>query len=262
MRIAWGACLGLALAALVGTASGQPAEHPTGASLESPVRSVLKQEAYPWYDGEKDQVRAMLPNPSSWSSWLGRKIDAFFDWLGGLFGPREARSSGAVSRTGGLLPTLLFLVAGGLLLVLLWRLWRLYEPAPAAQDRNASVGEAARIAGLLPSASLEGVDPWAEALRHRAAGDGAAAVIWLFLYQLLALERTGRIRLSSGKTARHYVSMIDDTVLADGLRATLGVFEQVYYGHRVPDPAAMESVWSRAEVFRHRLEAIKLGTTG
>ena len=72
----------------------------------------------------------------------------------------------------------------------------------------------------------------------------------------------GSIRFSSGKTARQYVSMIDDPVLAEGLRSTLLVFEQVYYGHRAPDAAAMERVWSGAEVFRGRLEAIKPGTRG
>lgn len=257
--------LGLVLMALSASAYGQApdAGYRRGPSLESPVRSVLKQEAYPWYDGQRDTVKPVLPDPSSWWNWLGRRLDAFFDWLDNLLRPRRSSSTGAGSSLGGVLPTLLFVAAGVLLVVLLWRLWKLYEPGTSREYRPVtSVGEAARIAGLSPSGSLEGVDPWVEALRQRAAGNGAAAVIWLFLDQLLSLERAGLIRLSSGKTARQYASMIDDLVLAQGLRLTLGVFEQVYYGHRVPDASTLEGVWRGAELFRGRLEAIKTGARG
>jgi hypothetical protein len=242
----------------LGQAGGQV--HP--ASLESPVRSILKHEAYPWYDAPNDRVKSMLPDPASWSAWMARQAEAFLDWLGHLFDPQNTSSTGSRSRFSGLLPTLFFIVAGVCLLLSLWRLWRLYEPKQAKVDDRAAIGEAARIAGLMPSTSLEGVDPWAEAVRHRASGNWAAAVIWLFLDQLLALERSGRIRLSSGRTARAYVSMIDDPQLALGLRSTLGTFEQVYYGHRVPDIASLERVWSQAEAFRRRLESLRSEARG
>ncbi len=260
MRLSPVVWLGLALAALAASASGQVAENPRGASLESPVRSVLKQEAYPWYDGQRDAVKPMLPDPSSWWSWLGRQIDAFFDRLESFFGPRGGSSSGRGPSLGRVLPTLLFLAAGVLLLVLLWRLWRLYEPGTCRGDgRRSSVGDAARVAGLAQAGSLEGIDPWAEALRQRAAGNGTVAVVWLFLDQLLSLERAGLIRFSSGKTARQYASMIGDPLLAQGLRSTLGVFEQVYYGHQLPDARTLERVWTGAQAFRGRLQAINPG---
>jgi hypothetical protein len=193
---------------------------------------------------------------------LARQADAFLEWLGQLFDRQNSASAGSRPPFSGVLPTLLFLVAGVALLLSLWRLWRLYEPKQATEDARAAIGKAARIAGLAPSTSLEGVDPWAEAVRLRASGDWAAAVIWLFLDQLLALERSGRIRLSSGKTARAYVAMIDDPQLARGLRSTLGTFEQAYYGHRVPDIASLERVWSEAEAFRRRLESLRLEARG
>ena len=112
--------------------------------------------------------------------------------------------------------------------------------------------------GLAPGIAIEGIDPWAEALRRRAAGDSAGAVIWLFLDHLLSLQRAGLIRLTPGRTARQYASGLDDPLLGDGLRATLGVFEEVYYGHRLPEPEELERVWSRAEALRRRLQAIKV----
>jgi hypothetical protein len=125
-------------------------------------------------------------------------------------------------------------------------------------DGAIRVGDAARIAGLGPGMSLEGMDPWAEALRRRA-GDPAGAVVWLFLDQLVSLQRVGLIRLTPGKTARQYAQGLKDPVLAEGLQATLGAFEQVYYGRRLPAPATLQRVWACAEQFRGRIQAIEGG---
>ena len=224
------------------------------------VRTVLKKQAYPWYDGEKDQVKPLLPDPSSWTSRLEKRLESFFDWLDRRFGKSAGQASGANRGSlRGVLATLLFVASGCVLLVMLWRLWRIHAPrATSHQDHVARIGDAARIAGLAPGTAMEGIDPWAEALRRRAAGDSAGAVIWLFLDQLLSLQRAGLIRLTPGRTARQYASGLDDPLLGDGLRATLGVFEEVYYGHRLPEPEELERVWSRAEALRRRLQAIKV----
>ncbi len=47
-------------------------------------------------------------------------------------------------------------------------------------------------------------------------------------------------------------------MLVDSLRATLRLFEEIYYGHRRPSAQAFEQVWSRAlalEARRDELEA-------
>ena len=86
-------------------------------------------------------------------------------------------------------------------------------------------------------------------------------MIWLFLDQLMSLQRAGLVRLTPGRTARQYASGLDDPLLAEGLRTTLGVFEEVYYGHRLPRPEELERVWSRAEAFRRRLHVDQGGMT-
>ena len=103
------------------------------------------------------------------------------------------------------------------------------------------------------------MDPWAEAERRRAAGDTAGAVIWLFLDQLLSLQRAGLIRLMPGRTARQYAGGLNDPILGTGLRATLGLFEQVYYGHRRPGSEELDRVWSQAETFRRRIQTLQVG---
>jgi hypothetical protein len=254
----WVCALGLVLVVSSGTAPAL--DRPIDPTPESPVRTVLKEQAYPWYDGEKDQVKPLLPDPSSWTSWLGKRLESFLDWLDRRFGKSTGQASGANRGSlRGVLATLLFVASGCVLLVMLWRLWRIHEPqATTHQDHVARIGDAARIAGLAPGVALEGIDPWAEAVRRRAAGDSAGAVIWLFLDQLLGLQRAGLLRLTPGRTARQYASGLDDPLLGDGLQATLGVFEEVYYGHRLPGPEELERVWSRAETFRRRLQTIKV----
>ena len=224
---------------------------------QSSVRSVLRQEAYPWYDSQADQVTPLVTDQPTWAKRLEDRLKTFLEWLGKGWGrlPRGPRigMSGSV-------PTFLFMVFGSALLVLLWRLWRLYEPRPAgAGDTATHVGSVARLAGLVPGAFPEDADPWAEALRRRAAGDAAGAVIWLFLDQLLALRRLGLIRLAPGRTARQYVLAVNDSQLQDSLRATLALFEEVYYGHRDPPPEVVESIWSRALAFRRRVETMRAG---
>jgi len=250
--------LGLVLVVSSGSAPGL--DRPIDPSPESPVRTVLKEQAYPWYDGEKDQVKPLLPDPSSWTSRLEKGFDSFLDWLDRRSGKSAGEASGANRGSlRGVLATVLFVASGCVLVVMLWRLWRIHAPrATSHQDHVARIGDAARIAGLAPGVAMEGIDPWAEAVRRRAAGDSAGAVIWLFLDQLLSLQRAGLIRLTPGRTARQYASGLDDPLLGDGLRATLAVFEEVYYGHRLPGPEELERVWSRAEALRRRLQAIKV----
>lgn len=187
----WVCALGLVLVVSSGSAAGL--DQAIDPSPESPVRTVLKKQAYPWYDGEKDQVKPLLPDPSSWTSRLEKRLESFFDWLDRRFGKSAGQASGANRGSlRGVLATLLFVASGCVLLVMLWRLWRIHAPrATSHQDHVARIGDAARIAGLAPGTAMEGIDPWAEALRRRAAGDSAGAVIWLFLDQLLSLQRAG-----------------------------------------------------------------------
>jgi hypothetical protein len=226
---------------------------------ESVVQAVLREQSYPWYDGETDRVKPILSTEYSRLKSLRERLERVLQWLDGLLGRLPRVRLRRAEGSGEVIPTLLFLVSGALLAVVLWRLWRLHEPREKQRDlRGGRLGGAARIAGLSSGVTREGEDPWNEAVRRRADGDRSGAVIWLFAYQLLALEQQGLIRLAPGRTARQYVLALDDSLLRDGLRTTLGLFEEVYYGHRVPTLPAFESVWARAEAFRDRLASLRV----
>jgi hypothetical protein len=95
-------------------------------------------------------------------------------------------------------------------------------------------------------------DPWEEAVRRRARGDFAGAVVYLFAHQLLVLERLKQIRLMPGRTGRQYVRSVADPALRAVVEPTLRLFETVYYGRRVPPAEAFEAVWTLAEGWQRR----------
>ena len=112
------------------------------------------------------------------------------------------------------------------------------------------LGTAARLGELPEGIRPADGDPWAEAMRRRAAGDLAGAVVCLFAHQLLSLDQLGLIRLGPGRTGRHYVQALRDRELIDCAGRDPRLFEDVYYGRRSPTAQAFESVWSRARCSR------------
>jgi hypothetical protein len=48
------------------------------------------------------------------------------------------------------------------------------------------------------------------------------------------------------------VQSLRDRELIDSVGATLGLFEDVYYGRRSPTPQAFDSVWARGLAFHER----------
>ncbi len=138
MSLIWIGHLAPALAVLAGEAAGLALEPSRGPTRETPIRAVLNRENYPWYDRERDEVRPVLPDPSSWTARLGKQVDAVLDWIDRQFRWKQAPEPGRGGTTGSILPTLLFLVSGSIFLVLLWRLWQLHEPPrrPGASARR------------------------------------------------------------------------------------------------------------------------------
>ena len=64
---------------------------------ESSVRTVLRQEAYPWYDGQTDQVTPLVTEQPTWAQRAGRPAEIVLRVAGKALGKA---SSGAPSRPG------------------------------------------------------------------------------------------------------------------------------------------------------------------
>jgi len=204
----------------------------------APIRDALGKGNYPWYDAKTDAVKPLWP-PREWDlEWLDR-------WLGRL---------GWLPAAGTVISITLAMAALGIFLIVLLRLWRYYQPAADASGAGArGPSRAAQIEGLPAGLRPETDDPWSEAVRCRARGDYARAVVCLFAHQLLTLDRLRQIRLVPGRTGRQLVRATADRQLRDWVESTLRLFEAVYYGHRDPSAEAFEPVWVAAEAFERRV---------
>ncbi len=81
------------------------------------------------------------------------------------------------------------------------------------------------------------------------------AIVFLFGYQLLELDRHQRIRLWKGKTNRNYLYEVrDDYWLSKLLTETIHTFEASYFGKHAVSREQFESCWERMDRFHQHLE--------
>jgi hypothetical protein len=168
-----------------------------------------------------------------------------------------------ISVSGDWIGTVILLTALAVFLASVFWLWRRRMSGTAdGESAHAKLGGATRLSDLPEGIRLGDGDAWAEAERRRAAGDLAGAVVCLFAHQLLCLDQLGLIRLVPGRTGRQYLQVVRDPELANSLGATLGLFEDVYYGRKRPTTKAFESVWQNALLFRERGRLLGRGASG
>jgi Domain of unknown function (DUF4129) len=239
---------------------------PSGSVENSHIRVIADEQSFAWYDGATGQLRPILPAPdlgggrlqaavewiASKLAWVPRMFRGIGRWLRGL---NIWRIPG-VGGLGDLIAIGLVLLVLAALVVILMELLRRYRPpvaAPISSSVTLRAGEGSRIEGLPAGAGFDASDPWAEATRRRARGDYSGAIIYLFAYQLLALNRLNAIRLIPGRTGRQLVRSVGDRQLRGWVEPTLRLFEAVYYGHRPPSPEAFEAAWVHAQAFQERV---------
>jgi hypothetical protein len=226
----------------------------------SPIKEALREGKYPWYDPDADRVQPVWPARLAWLKWLSKRLQSFYDRVVKFFDRFKLGRGRGISISGDLIGTLVLMAALVVFFVSLMVLWIRREGGLArGESVRGRLGTSARL-GELPEGIRPGDgDPWAEAVRRRAAGDRAGAVVCLFAHQLLSLDQLGLIRLAPGRTGRHYVQALRDQELGDSLGATLRLFEDVYYGCRFPTVQAFESVWNRALMFQERRRVLSAG---
>lgn len=86
------------------------------------------------------------------------------------------------------------------------------------------------------------------------AGNYRDAIIYLFSYRLIQLDRVGCIRLAKGKTNRQYLmEMTRTNDLQKILGQTMVSFEDVFFGKHDLTRERFENCWSRNEQFKSLL---------
>ena len=207
------------------------------------------QARYPWYDAETDQAQRIDVEPPqdfanrhsrwefqpptwSWPLWLTRVIQV-----------------------------LLWIVAGSVLLAIVYFLVRAFvayeEGSAAASARSVAItpGHAARVESLPFQVKRPLADFLEEARRHYDAGRFGEAIIYLYSYQLVELDKHQVIRLAKGKTNRQYLrEMRRRSGLSELLERTMVAFEDVFFGNHRLERRQFESCWEGLDQFHQQLE--------
>ncbi len=214
--------------------------------------SALAAEHYPWYDPATDDLRPLHvappaeppePNYPDWE-WNTPNAPSFtgFQGLGTLL---EV-----------LLIGLLVLVFVGIIAALIYYFMRNSDVAAGATTEAASApSEADRIENLpFPVRRPQG-DLLDEARRQYEAGNYNEAIVYLYSYELVQLDRHQHIRLAQGKTNRQYLREVRPQAnLCSLLERTMVAFEDVFFGHHPLSREQFEVCWNSLDRFHSSVE--------
>lgn len=192
--------------------------------------------AYPWYDAETDGVKRIEPRqPLSCNlqpNWRLRLPRGLLRWAGW---------------------SVLFLLLA-LMAYLMHRAYRDCQRRLAGGGSGGKPGgpaaDAERLEALpFPLARLPR-DLLQEARQCYQRGDYSRAIVYLFSFQLVQLDKRQIIRLAKGKTNRQYLREVGPRrPLRRLLERTMVAFEDVFFGNRTLDRDRFESCWSRLSEF-------------
>ncbi len=212
--------------------------------------------SYPWYDSANDGVGRVDVSPpwrETWN-WDGLDFGWNWDWL-------DFGWDWSFSLPDSPLQWLSWIVVAVLLILVAWLLIRAYRDRVGSATSRAGKGsaeadedDAARIESLPFSVASGRLDLLAEARKHYQQGDYGKAVVYLFSFQLVELDKHHRIHLTKGKTNRQYMREVGTRrPLRALVEQTMVAFEDVFFGHMALDRQRFETCWSRLDEFRARV---------
>jgi hypothetical protein len=144
----------------------------------------------------------------------------------------------------------LLAVAVGAIIYLLAQAFAARRKREDSSRETVADGDAAAVESLPVPATARRGDLLAEARRHYAAGNFALAIIYLFSFQLVQLDKRQIIHLAKGKTNRQYLREIGPRAgLATLVEQTMVIFEDVFFGNHGLERDRFESCWGRLGEF-------------
>ncbi len=194
------------------------------------AREELSSGANPWYDSDTDSLRRL-------------KIEQV-----------ERRPM----PLGWLLKWIVYSILGLAIAAIIYALIRFAmehlksRKLPADDEKSQPLVDEAEALPFLaerPRGDLLGL-----ARQHYEQGNYSEAIIYLFSYELVELDRGSRIHLAKGKTNRQYLRELKDAApLRSALERTLNSFESVFFGRRKLDRASFEACWHELPQFQAQL---------
>lgn len=225
------------------------------AGIEAGRQALSGHTYFPWYDAEKDSLRRIEVQPPR-DTAEHRRSNWQADPLPSSRGPSFGTDwSGLRALVEGALWAGLLAILG----FLIYFLVRTYLRSHAAPNvADSPERETKTAADLIESLPFEVPRPQGdlleEAKRRYEQGAYAQAIVYLFSYQLVQLDRHQAIRLARGKTNRQYLrELLSRPELGGILEQTMVAFEDVFFGHHRLDRATFERCWERLDEFHQKL---------
>jgi hypothetical protein len=192
------------------------------------ARQALENGRFPWYDAQQDRLKPIeLPAAT----------------------PKRKLPELHLPELRYIFLTLLGLMMAALVAGLIWALYR--RNASTSDRPNATPDVKSKISvDALPFLRGRRADNLLEQARALYAADNySEAIIYLFSYQLVELDRFAHLRLARGTTNREYVRETKNTPLKQILEQTMVTFEEVFFGGQRLDKVRFETCWRQLPQF-------------
>jgi hypothetical protein len=196
---------------------------------------------YPWYDEKDDGLRRVnvrvpwAPPKTTYNRPTRGRWNWSFSWL----------ELGIWS-----LALLFFFLLAYVLIRAYLNREDVSATAAASGASRISVDDATRIEALPFRVRRGPLTLLEEARRHYELGDLRQAIIYLFSYELVEMDKQQIIRLAKGKTNRQYLREIRRRrPLQSLVEQTMVAFEDVFFGDHPLSPTRFESCWRRVDEF-------------
>lgn len=199
-------------------------------------REALSREGFPWYDADQDAVRPVRVKPPKPTS-----------------ATNQGASRGTATASQGI-SWLAIAVVFGVAIILLARAYLNREKLPAVrvyeQGKAAAANDSTRIEALPFRIRPADNDLLEETRRQSESGHYEAAIVYLFSYQLVEMDKHQVLRLTKGKTNRQYLrDLRRQPRLSRLIEHSMVAFEEVFFGGRPLGREAFESRWRTLDEF-------------
>ena len=206
--------------------------------VEATREALKKNGPQEWYDQGKDTLRRVKIQDNNWSMRGFTPLGSFISGVG-------------------LIATIV--ITAILFGLLLSTLFKATIPAPILQRATTVAGKAQRI--HKPPIEIGSLTTNFLAETNRCCRDGnyGQAIVYLFCYQLVELDRCQLITLTRGKTNRQYLREIETSeVLRHLFEQSMIVFEDAFFGNHLIDRPRFEKCWNRLSEFQSLIQKCKL----
>ena len=219
---------------------------------------------YPWYDAEEDNLRQLefeppIPPPEAqdWELNLPQWQTQRQNWNWNI-----SFWEGIQWVVWALL--VIFLVGSiGVLIRVIWQRDRLSGRISAASRQEALAREAEQIENLPFPVQRPQTDLLGEARHNYELGSYGEAIMYLFSYQLVHLDKHQLIRLAKGKTNRQYLRELrvpDGNIDRQGLRGvmhqTMIACEDFFFGDHAIEKKRFEACWQHLDDFHKTVQQL------